>query len=193
MKKPRTWLSYLLKPFLWLYIKIVFNPKFINSDYIPKAGPVITAGNHRRLIIEAMMVGMATNRTVYFLSKKEHFEGIKRHFFGNVGCIPVDRGNHDEMAKETVIHLLKQNKLVNIFPEGTRNKTDELLLPLKYGVVSFANKTNAVIVPFAIKSSFKKFKYDTVVEFAKPWQGSGDLEVDNERLRNDILSILKNK
>lgn len=191
MKEPKVWLYQALKPILWLYIKIVYNPKIINKEYIPKQGPVITAGNHHRLVMEAMMVALATNRTLRFLAKKEHFDGPKRFFFENVGCVPVDRNNKDEHAKQVMINLLNEGNIVNIFPEGTRNNTNESLLPLKFGVVSFAQKTGATIVPYAFRSSWKAFKYDTVLEFAKPFKSSDDLVKDNEHLKQEILKIIK--
>lgn len=190
MNKPNVWLYYLLKPFLSIYIKVVYNPKIINKDYIPEDGPVITAGNHHRLVMEAMMVALATKRTLRFLAKKEHFEGFKKFFFKNVGCVPVDRNNKDENAKQVMINLLNEGNIVNIFPEGTRNNSGEPLLPLKFGVVSFAQKTGATIAPYAFRSSWQAFKYDTVLEFGKPFKSSGDLEQDNQRLREEILKII---
>ena len=51
---------------------------------------------------------------------------------------------------ENAINLLKEEKSIGIFPEGTRNKTDQLLLPLRKGTTLLAKKTNAKIIPFAI-------------------------------------------
>lgn len=190
MYQTRVWLYYLLRPLLYIYIKIVYNPKIINQKYIPQKGPVITAGNHHRLVIEAMIVGLSTNRTFRFLAKKEHFQGLKRFFFQNVGCVPVDRENKDDNAKQAMLKLLNDGHIVNIFPEGTRNKSKEPLLPLKFGVVSFAKKTGALIVPYAFKSSWRPFKYDTILEFGKSFKSSDDLVKDNERLRAAILKII---
>ena len=195
MKKPKTWLYHVLKPILHVVIFIMYKPKFVHKEYIPAIGPVITAGNHQRLVMDSMMIGLATPRSLRYLAKKEHFTGFKKFFYGNVGCVPVNRGNSDNNAKAMMIKLLNEGNIVNIFPEGTRNRFgDELLLPFRKGVAVFANQTNATIVPFAITSSWKIFKYDTIVEFGKPFKGSGNVEKDTARLKKAVADILiKNK
>lgn len=55
-----------------------------------------------------------------------------------MGCIPVDRKIHDENAKSEAIEVLKNNEVIGIFPEGTVNRTNDIILPFKYGAVSFA-------------------------------------------------------
>jgi len=193
MKKPKTWLYKWFRPLLIAYIFILYKPKIINKHFIPKEGAVITAGGtHERLVLDSLMIYVSTPRIIRALAKKEHFEGPKKFFFANVGCVPVDRGKGDDAAKQTMIKLLEEGNIVNIFPEGTRNQEGkELLLPFKKGVAVFANKTKATIVPFAINSSWKPFKYDTVVEFGKGFKGSGDIEADTDRLKNEVGQILK--
>ncbi len=61
-------------------------------------------------------------------------------FFKAVGCISVDRSVHDGKAKGEAIETLKNGGAIGLFPEGTRNKTQEFLLPFKFGAVSMAKK-----------------------------------------------------
>lgn len=192
MKKPKTWLYRWFRPLLIAYIFILYKPTIINAHAIPKSGPVITAGNHSRLVLDSLMICVSTPRILRFLAKKEHFQGPKKLFFANVGCVPVDRGKGDDEAKKVMIELLKTGNIINIFPEGTRNREGkELLLPFKKGVAVFANKTDATIVPFAITSSWRPFKYDTIVEFGEGFKGSGDIDADTEKLKKSVAKILK--
>ena len=46
-----------------------------------------------------------------------------------------------ELSKEALL----KGDAINIFPEGKRNKTNDILLPFKYGAVSLAKKTKDVI------------------------------------------------
>ena len=63
------------------------------------------------------------------MAKKEYFDSAKtRWFFKGVGCIPVDRSIHDDNAKNKALDVLNKGLCFGIFPEGTRNRTQEKLL-----------------------------------------------------------------
>ncbi len=175
--------------------KIVFRPKYYGVDNIPSEGAVILAGNHTNNLDAAMMIG-APKRIVHMMAKKELFSSkISNYFFRSMGCISVNRSIHDENAKSEAIDVLKNNEVLGIFPEGTVNKTlykdnEQLLLPFKYGAVSFAKKTNAYIVPFAINGKYKIFSKDLKITFGKPYKVTGDLESENEKLMNIVSKMI---
>ena len=90
------------------------------------------------------------------MAKKEYFDKwYTRWFFKAGGCISVDRTKKDKASVSRALEILKRNGAVGLFPEGTRNKTDKLLLPFKYGTVSMAKKVGATIVPFGITGDYK--------------------------------------
>ena len=175
--------------------KIVFRPKYYGVDNIPSEGAVILAGNHTNNLDAAMMIGVP-KRIVHMVAKKELFSNkISNRFFRSMGCISVNRSIHDENAKSEAIDVLKKNEVLGIFPEGTVNKTlykdnEQLLLPFKYGAVSFAKKTNAYIVPFAINGKYKIFSKDLKITFGKPYKVTGDLESENEKLMNIVSKMI---
>ena len=175
--------------------KIVFRAKYYGVDNIPSEGAVILAGNHTNNLDAAMMIG-APKRIVHMMAKKELFSSkISNYFFRSMGCISVNRSIHDENAKSEAIDVLKNNEVLGIFPEGTVNKTlykdnEQLLLPFKYGAVSFAKKTNAYIVPFAINGKYKIFSKDLKITFGKPYKVTGDLESENEKLMNIVSKMI---
>lgn len=175
--------------------KIVFRPKYYGVDNIPSEGAVILAGNHTNNLDAAMMIG-APKRIVHMMAKKELFSNkISNRFFRSMGCISVNRSIHDENAKSEAIDVLKNNEVLGIFPEGTVNKTlykenEQLILPFKYGAVSFAKKTNAYIVPFAINGKYKIFSKDLKITFGKPYKVTGDLESENEKLMNIVSKMI---
>ena len=69
---------------------------------------------------------------------------------------------------------------------------NSLLLPIKYGVVSFAEKTNATIVPYAITGKYKFLNNNLKITFAKPFKiGKMSLEDANEKLKKEIREIIK--
>jgi 1-acyl-sn-glycerol-3-phosphate acyltransferase len=180
----------LLRPILLPIFKLYYNPIIINGGVIPKDGPILIVGNHKHIMDQCLPIG-ATKRVVHYMAKKEYFDGKAAFFFKLAGCIPVNRQIHDESAKEAAIEVLENGGAIGLFPEGTRNKTTEFLLPFKFGTVSMAKKTNATIVPFGITGEYK-FRSRPTVRFGKPFKiGSMSLEAANEKLRNEVGSLMK--
>lgn len=67
----------------------------------------------------------------------------------SLGAFPISRGTGGAQGIQTAIDLLEEEKVVCMFPEGTRSKTGELLNP-KMGMVMLAYKTHCTILPVAI-------------------------------------------
>ena len=126
------------------------------------------------------------------MAKKEYFDGKFAWFFKWVGCIPVNRSIKDTDAKEKAIEHLEIGGAIGIFPEGTRNKTKDFLLPFKYGAVSMAKKTNSKLVPFGITGDYKFRSKNLVARFGKPIEiGDMTLEEANEKLEKAIGDLMK--
>jgi 1-acyl-sn-glycerol-3-phosphate acyltransferase len=131
------------------------------------------------------------------MAKKELFKTkISNWFFRSMAAIPVNRQIHDSNAKSAAIEILNEGKVLGIFPEGTVNKTkgtkDEVdLLPFKFGAVSFASKTNAKIVPFAICGKYKMLKEKIYIIYGKPYQVGNDLEKENQILTEKVRKLKK--
>lgn len=169
---------------------LLYRPEFEGRNNIPKSGSVILAGNHTNNLDAAIMLA-GPKRVVHMLAKKELFKSkISNAFFRSMGCIPVDRKIHDENAKSEAIEVLKNNEVIGIFPEGTVNRTNDIILPFKYGAVSFAKKTGAYIVPFTITGKYKLFRKSIKITYGKPYKVNDDLEIENEKLMNIIKKML---
>ena len=181
----------LLKPILSPIFKLYYRPIVIGKEKIPKTGPIILAGNHRHLFDQCLVI-ISTKRVIHYMAKKEYFDGHFSWFFKFTGTIPVDRSKHDKVAKERAIKVLENDGAIGIFPEGTRNKTKDLLLPFKYGAVSMARLTGAVIVPFAITGSYKFRSDDLMIKFGEPFKVGEDenLESANLKLKKTIEILL---
>ena len=177
---------------LGFIFKLYYNPKIIGKENIPSKGPIIVAGNHVHLFDQCLTI-LSTKRYLCYMAKKEYFDDKKvAWFFKGNGCIPVDRTKKDTNAKEKALEVLNNNGAIGIFPEGTRNRTNEILQPFKFGAVSMAEKTNATIVPFAIIGEYKFRSKDLTVTFAKPFKvGDMTLEEANEKLYKEVLKLLK--
>ena len=167
------------------------DPTVLNAEVVPKEGPIVLCGNHMHVLDQCGPL-LEIPRVVHYMAKKEYFDSFKtRWFFRMVGCISVDRENHEEAkkAKEKAISILKKGGAIGIFPEGTRNKTDAFLLPFKYGAVSMAKKTDATIVPFAVTGKYEKGG-NLMVRFGEPFKVTDmTLEEANDKLFNVIKSL----
>ena len=187
----------LLKPFVKMYYILKFHPTIIGKENIPKSGPIVICGNHKH-VHDQYNILIVTPRVVHYMAKDEYFKGPHAWFYKLGGCISVDRSIHDEKAKSEAMKVLESGGALGIFPEGTRNKTlgtiDEVdLLPFKYGAVSLAKKTNALIVPFGISGEYTGKKGNLVTRIGKPFSVSDmDLEEANSVLREKILKLMKN-
>ena len=173
--------------FKWYY-----NPTIVNKEYIPKDGSIVIAGNHKHLFDQCLTI-VATKRPIHYMAKKEYFDNKKvAWFFKGTGCISVDRKNKDPKAKEAALDVLNANGAIGIFPEGTRNKTKELLLPFKFGAVSLAQKTDSYIVPFAITGDYKFRSKNLKITYGKPFKVENmPLEEANDKLYKTVEKLLK--
>lgn len=191
MREPRVIGYQLVRPLLYLFVKLLYRPVLINQSNIPKIGGLITVGNHRHYA-DFMYIGLATKRSVRFLAKVELFKGPLKYLFKFFGCIPVNRKTSDPEAKAYVVNTLEKGGLVNIFPEGTRNLSNDILLPFKYGAVSFAQKTGVPIIPYGVSGKTKLFKNDLKVTFGEPFyvRKDDDLTIKNQELMQVVTNLV---
>lgn len=67
---------------------------------------------------------------------------------------------------------------------------DHILLPLKFGAVSLAHKTDSLIVPYAITGDYKFRSKNLTVRIGEPFAIEGDLEKANKRLQKEIRDLM---
>lgn len=172
-------------------LKVLYRPTAIGVENIPEEGPVIFAGNHRHAF-DPVVVMTHTKRTVHYMAKESLFKGFHGFLFKQIGLIKVYRTRNNPEAIESAVELLKQGGTLGIFPEGTRNKTEEELLRFKHGAVTIAKQSNSKIVLFAIKGEYKLFRKKLIIEFGKPVDVSNmELEEANDYIRNEVLNLLR--
>lgn len=180
----------LIRPILTILFKIFYRPKIKGVNNIPKSDGVILAGNHTNNLDCALLIS-STKRQIHFLAKIELFKGFKKILFSNLGLIPVDRSKKNPEAIKASIEYLNSNEIIGIFPEGTINRTNDIILPFKKGAIKMAKETNKKIVPFVITGKYKIFKNDLQIEFLKPIKVNENIENENKRLENIIIDKLE--
>lgn len=150
----------------------------IGKENIPEGEAVMFVGNHRSYF-DILSCHNAIDRPLGFMSK----DSIKKipllyRYMDDIGCTYLDR---DDMKKglETInqsAEIIKSGHSMMIFPEGTRNKGDDLL-PFKDGAYKIAQKAGCLIIPVAIcgtdkcmeaNKHYRLKKRKVVIEFLEP-------------------------
>jgi len=181
------------RPIIKVFVKIVYNPTYIGLENIPKTGRVVLGGNHTN-DFDCLLLISSTKRTIHFLAKDSLMQGAKKIIFKNMGIIPVNRKIHDKGALNNAIMELKENKVIGIFPEGTINRTTDIVMKFKIGCVKMANDTNAPIVPFIITGKYQPFHRGLTIEFLPPYKiENKNLTIENEKLMKIISDKLIEK
>lgn len=131
-----------------------------NKEKLPKEGQYLVIINHRG-IIDPPITEVALEDTQIFgpwISKKELYNSF---FFGlfvrNAGSILLDR-EKSQMSGffADTKKAVARGESIFIFPEGTRNKTDEPLTAFKEGSRIIALKNRLPILPLYIKTDSGK-------------------------------------
>ena len=184
---------YFVQVFFRVIFKILFRIEIIGRENIPKTGPLIVASNHASLL-DPPLVGASSTRKVCFMAKEELFVPILGTIYKSLGAFPVKRGASDRNAIKCALNLLKTNKVLGIFPEGTRSKNGQLG-HAGSGTLGLAGKFRVPIVPTAVIGSNlklqKSFWPKIKVIFGKPIYFPQDREVDKELLQEMTEIMMK--
>ncbi|MCL2598826.1 MAG: 1-acyl-sn-glycerol-3-phosphate acyltransferase [Firmicutes bacterium] len=151
------WLMhYLGKILMFPFLGVVYPLKILGKKNMPKNKKIIMVCNHLSFV-DVLQVWVRTPGWRRFLAKDEVGKSLARPFVKATGTIFVNRDGNDMKAVRKCIAVLGKGQGLNIFPEGTRNKSHEDLQELQRGVAMFAIKTGATIVPINILHKSKAF------------------------------------
>jgi 1-acyl-sn-glycerol-3-phosphate acyltransferase len=135
---------------------LVFRPQAEGMENVPRSGAAILASNHLSAA-DWVFMPLQLRRRVTFLAKAEYFTGrgvkgfLQRAFFSGAGQVPIDRSSASaaEDAIRTGARILRDGKLLGIYPEGTRSP-DGRLYRGKIGVARMALEVGVPVVPVAM-------------------------------------------
>ncbi len=149
-----------------IYCHLVYKMEVKGLENIPKEGAAIICPNHIHFM-DSISVVIYIKRMIYPMSKEELFRNkFMAWFMRQLGCYPIRRGKGDSEAIEFSKKLLREKKLLLLFPEGTRNGLEKGLR-FKKGAALLALYENVPIIPVGIKGTFKPFSKVTL-NFGKP-------------------------
>ena len=116
---------------------------------------------------DPLLYTMWTKNLISFVYKAEFSKSkFLKWVFDGLEYVPVRRGEVDMNATRCILRLLKNDKSVGLFPEGTRNPNVDCLQPFHTGAALFALKTKSPVRPFYIwdKTRFLRKNYMIIGE-----------------------------
>jgi len=152
-------------------IKIIITPifrwllpvKIVGRENLPKEGGFILASNHTSISDPIFMIANF-KRQVHFMAKAELFKNwLFRAVLTRLGAFAVERGKGDMSAIRHAEELIRDGKILGIFPEGTRY-VEGAPRKAKSGVAYIAMDTKSDILPVSVyrEGKYKIFKKTTI-------------------------------
>ncbi|MFY0593953.1 lysophospholipid acyltransferase family protein [Roseivirga sp.] len=163
------------------FIFLINHTSFLDACAIPVAIPSSLVGLGKKELSKIPVFGWVTSRFAVWVdrsSPESRKEGITR-------------------MKE----LLSGGTSVLVAPEGTRNNTEETLLPFRHGPFRLAIESNINIIPVVIHRASKLMKRGSLLlkpgvvhSYVLPEVSvEGMTESDVERLAGDVFKMMKDK
>ena len=188
----------ILKVIFRFTFNLLFSPKVIGAENVPKEGAMIMAANHMSNW-DPPILGTYLPRTVGYMAKEELFKlAIAGAIIKSLNAFPVKRGASDRGAIKMALNILKKGLCLGIFPEGTRSR-DGKLHKAQAGVSLIAAMSKAPVVPTAligtnkIWSKEEKFPQLTIV-FGEPiyYEGKSNDKAALEEFSQEIMKKIEN-
>lgn len=140
---------------------LFYNYRVYGKENMPKSGPYIVCANHFSLV-DPILVGISLPIRMHFMAKAELFKGkLLGTLLRGLGAFPVKRGEADIKSIKTSLKLLGEGDILGLFPEGTRNRTNEAVA--EPGIAMLSIRSKVPVLPVAIISSYKLFRRTRVV------------------------------
>lgn len=144
------------KGIVFIFQKLFFRIEIYGKENIPMSGRLILCSNHHSNW-DPVTLAVFFPRQVHWMAKKELFKNkIFAKLLFSLGVFPVDREGNDLTAIKKSLRILKEEKVLGIFPEGTRVKyfNDDFI---KSGLALIAVKSQSPVLPIYSEGKYKLF------------------------------------
>ena len=171
---------------------IIYRPKIKGKEKLEEVQGALVCPNHVHALDSVVLVLM-NKRIIRVLAKESLFKfRILKWLAGIFGVYPVKDGKKSMESMKISLRLLKNNELLLIFPEGTRNGMAKGVKP-KEGAIKLAIKANVPIIPVGIQGSFKAFT-KVKLNIGEPiYYTEYKDEINNKKLLEELTQDLMNK
>ncbi len=112
----------LIQMFVQAHYKFFYRVKVYGQEHVPTTVPDIMAANHMSAH-DPILLAAFLHPGIHFMAKEELFRNPVLHRVVRwLGAFPVSRSGSCISAIRHSLRLLKNDKIVGIFPEGKRNR-----------------------------------------------------------------------
>lgn len=148
-----------VKRYLWI-LKCYFSIQIEGKQNLRAADSVIYVCNHRSSLDIFLCYTILGSIPARYLGKREYEMKWYSFLQRRAGTVFVERENawSRKASKNLMIQALLNGGNVLLYPEGTRNKTGQVMLPFRRGAVNMAQITGCPIVPIVIRKMGKRIR-----------------------------------
>lgn len=173
----------------------------LGEENVPQDEAVLYVGNHRSYF-DILVTYVRVPRPTGYMAKVEmlRYPSLST-WMKYLHCIFLDRSDIKAGMKSILdaIDKVKSGISICIFPEGTRNRTDQMFLEFHDGSLKIAEKSGCPIVPVSINNAGAIFedhipwirKAHVVIEYGKPIYPKELSKEDKRRLSAMVQDVIK--
>ena len=185
----------------FILFKTFFRVKVKGKEKIEKAKPTIFVANHQSFLDGFLFnysVPLKVMKKTYFLATVIHFKSsIMKFMADSSNVVLVDMNKDIAEVMQILAKLLKENKNIAIYPEGTRTR-DGKMDKFKKSFAIIAKELNVDVQPYVIDGAYELFPAGK--KLPKPGKITVEfldkIEVENltyDEIVNEAYTVIKNK
>lgn len=174
---------------------------YIGEENVPKDRAVLYIGNHRSFF-DILTTYVRVPRPTGYIAKVEMLKfPLLRDWMKNLHCLFLNRNDLKQGLKTILsgVEKAKSGISICIFPEGTRNKTNDTFLPFKDGSFKIAEKSGCPIIPVTLNNTSAIFedhfprikRAHVVIEYGKPIMMNELSKEDKKAIGQYTQNIIK--
>jgi 1-acyl-sn-glycerol-3-phosphate acyltransferase len=153
-----------------------FDARALYAHRVPVRGPALLAANHSSFL-DPILVGSCLARRCSYLARDSLFRNrLMGAWLRALGAVPVSRESlAPKRAVKVCLEILAKNRLLIMFPEGTRSE-DGSLGTFRRGISLIVKRSGAPVIPVRIVGSYEAWprqrflprEYPVRILFGKP-------------------------
>ena len=128
-------------------------PRVFHAERAPRTGAYLLAANHT-CAYDAPLLIAVNPRMIHWLSIVELFRHpLSRWFLSSFGALPLDRSKADTLTVRRLMRLLREGRVVGIFPEGGVRLHENSVLQsgaIQAGVCKLAQLAGVPVLPCVV-------------------------------------------
>lgn len=132
--------------------RALFRFRVVGREHVPERGGLLVAANHASYL-DIPVLGCALPRRAYFLGRSDLFpRWLIGPLLRALGWIPMRHYRLDREGVGKAVALIRQGRVVVIYPEGTRSKEGRLG-PGKPGIGVIVAETRCRVLPVYLEGT----------------------------------------